>query len=379
MEVEKTWTVVREAAQKAREGVTRGEQQGRCRKGGRQWVAVTGDLNAETKEWLKKRGAGAVTRADEQLEQLRKVGLRPQAREATWRAGTQIDNWLVCPEMEEALGKGYTTEGVCGEDHTGVGIEYITREHGEEEGEERAQAIPMEKETEQRQKYIQTMEGEGEESLRETMGERSSERLRKYQDKVMEVARREWVAAKQKTKQAKATETKDRRDEEVNRSEEGSGGKGEKGGRHGGRKKHRGGRRTKRYGKKEGNPTQKEKMENTIAKWKRLKGDAERWNGGVRKEAHKKKTLQIKEIVTDEEYRNAGTNGERRAAAIQVCIRERRASEKRLAQMRADAGDRLVEELENAITDNAGNRAQAIKSAIARAAGVQTGGVVEVE
>ena len=50
--------------------------------------------------------------------------LRAMANDATYRAGTQIDNWIVTPGLANVMGRVHTMPGVCGKDHEIVAVEY---------------------------------------------------------------------------------------------------------------------------------------------------------------------------------------------------------------------------------------------------------------
>ena len=59
---------------------------------------IGGDFNAETEAFLRSRGRKERTLSDKMFNSmLTEVGrdLRAMANEATYRAGTQIDNWIV--------------------------------------------------------------------------------------------------------------------------------------------------------------------------------------------------------------------------------------------------------------------------------------------
>ena len=89
-------------------------------------VAIGGDLNAEVEKWREARG-GNTSMADRRLDELiEKLELVPQARGATWRSGTQIDNWLVSSELDGHLGRADTLPGICGDDHRGVVMNYYS-------------------------------------------------------------------------------------------------------------------------------------------------------------------------------------------------------------------------------------------------------------
>ena len=88
-------------------------------------TAVGGDLNAETWEWLQeqlKRMDAASKRLHDMMES---CGLTAQATGRTYRAGTQIDNWLVSEGLAERMGRTTTLPGVSGRDHGAVVSTYI--------------------------------------------------------------------------------------------------------------------------------------------------------------------------------------------------------------------------------------------------------------
>ena len=71
-------------------------------------VMIGGDFNAETAAWRERRGAKHVTYADTRLEEVLENGYEAQARAATYRAGTQIDNWLVNEGLGRHMGTAET-------------------------------------------------------------------------------------------------------------------------------------------------------------------------------------------------------------------------------------------------------------------------------
>ena len=69
---------------------------------------IGGDFNAETEAFLRSRGKKERTLSDKMFNSmLTEVGrdLRAMANDATYRAGTQIDNWIVTPELANVMGR----------------------------------------------------------------------------------------------------------------------------------------------------------------------------------------------------------------------------------------------------------------------------------
>ena len=68
---------------------------------------IGGDFNAETEAFLRSRGKKERTLSDKMFNSmLTEVGrdLRAMANDATYRAGTQIDNWIVTPALANVKG-----------------------------------------------------------------------------------------------------------------------------------------------------------------------------------------------------------------------------------------------------------------------------------
>ena len=88
---------------------------------------IGGDFNAETEAFLRGRGKKERTLSDRMFNSmLTEAGrdLRALANDATYRAGTQIDNWIVTPGLANVMGRVHTMPGVCGKDHEIVAVEY---------------------------------------------------------------------------------------------------------------------------------------------------------------------------------------------------------------------------------------------------------------
>ena len=85
-------------------------------------IIMGGDWNAELNAFREKRGAkGAASTSDRMLQELvMEHGMTGQARGATYRAGTQIDNWFVNEGLAGSMGTADIIRGVCGDDHSGV-------------------------------------------------------------------------------------------------------------------------------------------------------------------------------------------------------------------------------------------------------------------
>lgn len=102
-------------------------------------VAVGGDLNAETPGWLRASGktdASKWTPGDVAFHELLEAcELRSCVKQATYRAGTSIDHWLVTQRLGACLGKGTTRPGVANvRDHEAVVVTYVFRDEGPDEG-----------------------------------------------------------------------------------------------------------------------------------------------------------------------------------------------------------------------------------------------------
>ena len=88
---------------------------------------IGGDFNAETEAFLRGRGKKERTLSDRMFNSmLTEAGrdLRAMANDATYRAGTQIDNCIVTPGLANVMGRVHTMPGVCGKDHEIVAVEY---------------------------------------------------------------------------------------------------------------------------------------------------------------------------------------------------------------------------------------------------------------
>ena len=75
------------------------------------------------------------------------------ADEATYRAGTQIDNWVVTSGLASCMGRTSTMPGVCGDDHRAVAVEFfggVGGVGGPREFRERGVSTFMDREVEER-------------------------------------------------------------------------------------------------------------------------------------------------------------------------------------------------------------------------------------
>ena len=98
---------------------------------------IGGDFNAETEAFLRGRGKKERTLSDRMFNSmLTEAGrdLRAMANDATYRAGTQIDNWIVTPGLANVMGRVHTMPGVCGKDHEVVAVEYYGADDPEGSG-----------------------------------------------------------------------------------------------------------------------------------------------------------------------------------------------------------------------------------------------------
>ena len=108
---------------------------------------IGGDFNAETEAFLRGRGKKERTLSDRMFNSmLTEAGrdLRAMANDATYRAGTQIDNWIVTPGLANVMGRVHTMPGVCGKDHEIVAVEYYGADDPEGEREYRPKGVPAE-------------------------------------------------------------------------------------------------------------------------------------------------------------------------------------------------------------------------------------------
>ena len=99
---------------------------------------------AETEAFLRGRGKKERTLSDRMFNSmLTEAGrdLRAMANDATYRAGTQIDNWIVTPGLANVMGRVHTMPGVCGKDHEIVAVEYYGADDPEGEREYRLRGV----------------------------------------------------------------------------------------------------------------------------------------------------------------------------------------------------------------------------------------------
>ena len=97
-------------------------------------ILIGGDLNAETRQYIEERRGttDAQTLADEKLEEIMEAyTMTAFARGATYRAGSQIDNWIATQGAAAMMGGSTNLPGVCGDDHRIVIVKYVV---GGEEG-----------------------------------------------------------------------------------------------------------------------------------------------------------------------------------------------------------------------------------------------------
>ena len=121
---------------------------------------IGGDFNAETEAFLRGRGKKERTLSDRMFNSmLTEAGrdLRAMANDATYRAGTQIDNWIVTPGLANVMGRVHTMPGVCGKDHEIVAVEYYGADDPEGEREYRPRGVSQKLDRDAEEAFSRTL------------------------------------------------------------------------------------------------------------------------------------------------------------------------------------------------------------------------------
>ena len=280
-------------------------------------IIMGGDWNAELREYREKRGAkGEASPADRELQGLvDEYGMTGQARGATYRAGTQIDNWFVNEELAGSMGTAETLIGVCGDDHKGVvAVHYGGDKLGERE--ERITYSPAAKikTEEDREKYGVTLMKKFTERV--WPEEEEADKLLEQLQTMLHAAAKEAMTEESEKKEPGEEET----EKKVNSLPP-------------------------------NRAIKKERCRGKVAKWEKLIIVAEEWRGNQETKRKKWKEIKIRE---DEEYKAAKTKEDRRKRAIEICIMERDKAREEFKAVDEAVGDRLIEKFKKAVTQDTG-------------------------
>ena len=142
---------------------------------------IGGDFNAETEAFLRSRGKKERTLSDKMFNSmLTEVGrdLRAMANDATYRAGTQIDNWIVTPALANVMGRVHTMPGVCGKDHEIVAVEYYGADDPEGEREYRPKGVSRKLDRDAEEAFTKTVQEAYDGAMQPRRGETPAERLK---------------------------------------------------------------------------------------------------------------------------------------------------------------------------------------------------------
>ena len=305
-QVEPSWRALEEALEK--------EERGR--------VAVGGDLNAETPEWFATRRPGAASRlADRRLgRMLEEHNLRALARGATYRDGTQIDNWLVSEELDGHVGLAEVMPGVCGDDHQAVVVRCYCGSEEARDKVERPKGSPAAglKTKEDVESYVAECQSKyveaGGHLTRASEPARWDEELRVFQDAAAACARA--VVAKPPAEDEGAPRHAARSDSRAK--------------------------------------DKKELARWRVAKWRRHAQAVGWWRGGEGGRAARRGVWGVKELTEDAQFDQATTNRERRRRAVQVCEDHLRKAKGAFERQDGQAGDQVLAEMEEAVVGNVG-------------------------
>ena len=304
-------------------------------------VVIGGDLNSEVMEWREARG-GSTTAADRRLDDLiESLDLVPQARGATWRGGTQIDNWLVSSDLDGHLGRADTIPGICGDDHRGVVMNYYSDIGPVLDRVERPVGSPAARLKDSDGARGVWLEEAGEEwektkaSLSEGAG--ASEWLARFQDTFMGQARRVLARRAEAARAEAATEGGDARRGDG----EQEGGAGVAGPRRAGPK-----------------VSVREKLRWQVAKWIRIGEQVHRWSGRMvgRWETDLGKRKEFAEDAGLERMRDPGaaSNAQRRRRALAVCAEQQEKAQAAFDKTDAPRGDNMLREMEEVLAGDNG-------------------------
>ena len=141
---------------------------------------IGGDFNAETEAFLRGRGKKERTLSDRMFNRmLTEVGrdLRAMANDATYRTGTQIDNWIVTPALANVMGRVHTMPGVCGKDHEIVAVEYYGADDPEGEREYRPKGVSRKLDRDAEEAFTKTVQEAYDGAMQPRRSETPAERL----------------------------------------------------------------------------------------------------------------------------------------------------------------------------------------------------------
>ena len=311
-------------------------------------VLIGGDFNAETEAWRARRSANPGTHADDRMaELLEMTGLLPQAQDATYRTGSQIDNWLVSARIDACTRRADTLPGVSGKDHMAVVINYMADVEAEEGRLERP---------------VNTVVTKLAKEMRQEPKDKRGELLAAFQKKATEL----WKSKEQREDADTDEPSKLRNLQEALMQAAATG-------------QARGHTETdEQSGSDEatddapGDQTQQRRASNPkmppreiarwrVAKWIRHLSEACRWSGGdLRTKWQNKGMWKVPRIHDDptlclEAADSRRTRGQRRQHLINLCEEMRLEAQTSFDETQAPTGDQLLERMEACTTQNMGS------------------------
>ena len=231
---------------------------------------IGGDFNAETEAFLRGRGKKERTLSDRMFNSmLTEAGrdLRAMANDATYRAGTQIDNWIVTPGLANVMGRVHTMPGVCGKDHEIVAVEYYGADDPEGEREYRPRGVSRKLDRDAEEAFSKTVQEAYDTAMQTQQNVTPAERLKAMTKALTDHADTVIKEAQDKLRLRK----------EGNKF---------KGGPTDGTDEDRGdqGRSGQQDTQRRGRPpmSQRERLRWKIAKWRRITHEVRKWSGTLK-------------------------------------------------------------------------------------------------
>ena len=341
-------------------------------------VAIGGDLNAETQEWLEKRGAKHITRSDNLLEELMEDHeLVAKARSATYRTGTQIDNWLINESLDRYMGNADTIPGVCGRDHQWVVMNYYVDIEAITDRIDRPMGSPASKmDKDMCKEFNEGVLEYVDEAVKEATfypgttvsipGQSYATVLMVFQAAVMKFAR-DIVGRAQKKKNEEREDRDNEENEKQNKKDEDAV---EEDGITPASVKTRPRIKT----------TKRERYRWRVAKWIRMTNDITRWSGALTKKWEgrgfwKEETFKVNEtLLLDPNL----SNKQRRQKALDLCNTQYEEALKNFNEASKSRGDEIVQQMEEAVTQNAGKCMIAMFKILRKACGKEDSGGAKI-
>ena len=271
----------------------------------------------------------------------------------TYRTGSQIDNWLVSSNLDAYLGTARALPGVCGEDHRAVLVPYyVDIEPIQNRLERPTGSITKQMSKENIATWTEGVFEHVEKAI-ESIGENTDHAgvLRVFQEAMMQYAK----TVVSNSKKEGETEGKEDRSNES------------KGGEHG-KSESPGDAATKPRA-----TSKRERLRSKVGKWFRITDSLNKWSGALTKR-WEGKGFWREQVFKDNEARLTAkelNNRERRKIAIQIGEEELNETYNEFNGTNKERGDKILETMEEAVTQNTGTCMYQMFKILRRACGAK--------